>query len=322
MSKISSSSSDLVNNKIEEAKAILKNIGLPRAQQNERSALTLLALLNLKSNMLWSDANSPLIGITPIMEFIAKHYDKQYKPNTRETIRRQTVHQFVEAGIIIKNPDKLSRPPNSPKTVYQIEENVLELIRTYKTKEWTEKLRIYLQSQDTLKKRYAREREMERIPLTLASGQTISLSPGGQNVLVKQIIDEFCSRFTPGGKLIYVGDADDKWAYFDRESLQTLGVTVDTHGKMPDVVVHHLQKNWLVLIEAVTSHGPVNPKRRNELEALFNDSTAALVFVTAFLSRRNMVKYLNEIAWETEVWVAESPSHMIHFNGDRFLEIS
>ncbi len=140
-------------------------------------------------------------------------------------------------------------------------------------------------------------------------------------MLVKQIFDEFCSRFTPGAKLIYLGDADDKWAYFDRQFLQRLGVTVDAHGKMPDIVVHHVQKNWLVLIEAVTSHGPVNPKRRNELQGLFNDSTAALVFVTAFLNRRDMVKYLNEIAWETEVWIAESPSHMIHFNGDRFLEL-
>lgn len=322
MSKISDSFSDKANEKIEAAQVILKDIGLPVAQHNERSALTLLALLDLTPNMLWSDAHSPLIGITPIMEFIAKHYDKKYKPNTRETIRRQTVHQFVEAGILIKNPDKLSRPPNSPKTVYQIEENVLELIRAYQTNEWAEKLRIYLENQDTLKKRYAQEREMERIPLSLSSGQTISLSPGGQNVLVKQIFDEFCSRFTPGAKLIYLGDADDKWAYFDRQSLQRLGVTVDAHGKMPDIVVHHVQKNWLVLIEAVTSHGPVNPKRRNELQGLFNDSTAALVFVTAFLNRRDMVKYLNEIAWETEVWIAESPSHMIHFNGDRFLEMS
>ncbi len=127
MSKISDSFSDKANEKIEAAQVILKDIGLPVAQHNERSALTLLALLDLRPNMLWSDANSPLIGITPIMEFIAKHYDKKYKPNTRETIRRQTVHQFVEAGILIKNPDKLSRPPNSPKTVYQIEENVLEL---------------------------------------------------------------------------------------------------------------------------------------------------------------------------------------------------
>jgi hypothetical protein len=308
-----------VTQRTEEAKAILRDLGLPTAQQNERSALTLLALLDLKPDTPWSEASSPLLGITPIMEAIAQNYGKAYAPNTRETIRRQTVHQFVEAGILVVNPDKPSRPPNSPRTVYQIEKSTLELIRAYKADDWTEKLTIYLTSVETLKRRYAQEREMLRIPLTVAPGKTISLSPGGQNVLIRRIIDDFCSLFTPGGKLIYVGDAGDKWSYFDSQSLKALGVTVEAHGKMPDVVVHHTDKNWLVLIEAVTSHGPVTPKRRNELQAVFKDSTSGLVFVTAFQHRSDMAKYLNEISWETEVWVAEAPTHIIHFNGERFL---
>ncbi len=303
----------------EEAKAVLRDIGLPPAQQNERSALTLLALLHLKPDSPWSDASNPLAGITPIMEFIAKYYGKQYAPNTRETIRRQTVHQFLEAGILVANPDKPSRPPNSPKTVYQVEENTLKLLRAYETDSWTETLKIYLTSVETLQGRYALEREMAWIPVTVAPGKTISLSPGGQNVLIEQIINEFCPRFTPGGKLIYVGDAANKWGYFDSESLEALGVTVDAHGKMPDVVVHYVEKNWLVLIEAVTSHGPVDPKRRNELEIVFKDSTAGLVFVSAFLNRSDLAKYLSSISWETEVWIAQSPTHMIHFNGERFL---
>ncbi len=88
---------------------------------------------------------------------------------------------------------------------------------------------------------------------------------------------------------------------------------------MPDVIAYIEKKNWLVLIEAVTSHGPVDAKRRNELKALFKSSRAGLVFVTAFLDRRSMVKYLSDISWETEVWVADAPSHLIHFNGERFL---
>lgn len=318
MSKLSNPFEDRVIQKREEAKAILKDLGLPIPQQNERSALTLLALLNLKPDASWSDAGSPLRGITPIMEFIAEFYGKQYKPNTRETIRRQTVHQFIEAGIVIPNPDKPSRPPNSPKTVYQIEESTLKLVKSYETEEWADNLTQYLKSIETLKERYAQEREMKLIPIELG-GQIIFLSPGGQNLLIKKIIDEFCSRFTPGGKLIYVGDAADKWMWFDRETLQDLGVTINVHGKMPDVVVYHVKKKWLVLVEAVTSHGPIDPKRRNELQVLFENSTAGLVFVTAFLTRTEMAKYLNEISWETEIWVAESPSHMIHFNGERFL---
>ncbi|MFB2968728.1 BsuBI/PstI family type II restriction endonuclease [Aerosakkonema sp. BLCC-F183] len=305
--------------RIEEAKAILRDLGLPPAQQNDRSALTLLALLNLNVNTPWSDASNYLLGITPIMEFIAQNYAKTYAPNTRETIRRQTVHQFVEAGFLIPNPDKPSRPTNSPKTVYQIEATALELFRSYETNQWSEKLRNYLASIETLKRRYAQEREMQRIPVTLVTGKSIFLSPGGQNMLIEKIINDFCSLFTPGGKLIYVGDTGDKWGYFDSESLKPLGVTVEAHGKMPDVVVHYVQKNWLVLIEAVTSHGAVTPKRRNELQIVFNNSTAGLVFVTAFNHRSDMARYLNEISWETEVWIAEAPTHIIHFNGERFL---
>lgn len=305
--------------RIDEALEILKSLGLPREQQNERSALTLLSLLNLKPAMSWAEAESPLMGITPMMEFFEKHYGKKYAPNTRETVRRQTVHQFLQAGLIVINPDKPARPTNSPKAVYQVESVALQLLRAYGTAEWEKSLRTYLTSVETLKRKYAQEREMKRIPIVVAPGKEITLSPGGQNILVEKVINEFCDRFVPGGLLVYVGDTDEKWAYFDQDLLKSLGVSVDAHGKMPDVIVYNKQKNWLVLIEAVTSHGPVNPKRRNELKTLFKGCQAGLVFVTGFLDRRAMVKYLNDISWETEVWVADAPAHLIHFNGERFL---
>lgn len=305
--------------KIDEALAILKNLDVPREQQNERSALTLLSLLDLKPDGKWKDAKSPLMGITPMMDFFDEHYGKKYAPNTRETVRRQTIHQFLDAGIVVINPDRPERPTNSPKAVYQIEAGLLELLRTYGTPEWEKGLKTWLTSIETLKTKYAREREMKRIPITVAPGKEITLSPGGQNILVEKIIKDFCSTFTAGGRLIYVGDTDEKWAYFDDILLKVLGVTIEAHGKMPDVVVYHEKKNWLVLIEAVTSHGPVNAKRRGELKALFKGSKAGLVFVTAFLDRHAMLKYLGDISWETEVWVADAPTHLIHFNGERFL---
>lgn len=305
--------------KLEEALSIIKDLRFPRAQQNERSALTLLSLLDLEPETPWSEASDPLRGITQMMDFFAEHYGKRYAPNSRETVRRQTVHQFLDAGLIVANPDDPERPINSGKNVYQIEDGALGLLRTYGTDEWDKSLRTYLTSGETLQAKYAQERKLMRIPVTLPTGEEFALSPGGQNILIAEIIKEFCERFTPGGKVIYVGDADEKWMIYDRESFKVLGVVVDAHGKMPDVVVHHVEKNWLVLIEAVTSHGPVNPKRRKELKELFAGSSAGLVFVTAFLDRRTMVRYLDEISWETEVWIAASPDHLIHFNGERFL---
>jgi len=308
-----------VKKKIAEAMAILRELGLPRDQQNERSALTLLSLLDLKPEVPWAKAGNPLIGITPMMNFFSENYGKTYAPNTRETVRRQTIHQFLDAGIVVINPDEPERPTNSGKTVYQIEASLLEVLRTWGTSEWEKGLKKHLSSVETLKKRYAQEREMKRIPIELAQGKVITLSPGGQNILVAKIVKDFCEIFTSGGRLVYVGDTDDKFAYYDESSLKSLGVTIESHGKMTDVVVYHEKKNWLVLIEAVTSHGPVNPKRMAELKKLFKGTKAGLVFVTAFLDRASMLKYLDDISWETEVWVAESPTHLIHFNGERFL---
>ncbi|MBD2611799.1 Eco57I restriction-modification methylase domain-containing protein [Nostoc punctiforme FACHB-252] len=308
-----------IKSRIDEALQILRQLGFPRRQLNERSALTLLALFDLKPTDSWNLATSPLMGITPIMDFMSQHYGKTYKPNTRETVRRQTVHQFLDAALIVANPDNLSRPINSPKTVYQIEESALELLRTYGTNEWEKSISTYLASIETFKKQYAQEREMSRIPIVIA-GEIKTLSPGGQNILIEKIINDFAPRFTPGGKLIYVGDTDEKFTHFDEAALTDLGVTIDSHGKMSDVIIHLTTNNWLVLIEAVTSHGPINAKRKKDLESLFKGVKIPLVMVTTFLSRKAMVEYLPEIAWETDVWVAEDATHLIHFNGEHLLQ--
>jgi len=155
------------------------------------------------------------MGITPMMEFFDVHYGKKYAPNTRETVRRQTIHQFVDAGIVITNPDLTSRPTNSPKAVYQIVPGLLELLRIHGTSEWEKGLETWLASTETLKAKYAHEREMKRIPIHVAPGKTITLSPGGQNILIEKIVKHFCEIFTGGGKLVYIGDTDQKWAYFD-----------------------------------------------------------------------------------------------------------
>lgn len=298
---------------------MLLSLGLPRAQQNERSALCLLALLNLGYRKKWEQAENPLMGITPIMDWVREHYKKEYAPNSRETVRRQTMHQFVEAGIALYNPDDPTRPVNSPKAVYQIEPRVLNLLRCYGKKNWHKCLTEYLATRETLTAKYARERKQNRIPVTVARDRRITLSPGEHNELIQQIIEDFAPRFAPGSKLIYAGDTGDKWGYFDAALLGRLGVDVDSHGKMPDVVLYYGKRNWLLLIESVTSHGPVDAKRHFELSQLFVNARAGLVYVTAFRTRAVMARYISDIAWESEVWVAEAPSHLIHFNGERFL---
>lgn len=305
--------------KVEEAIQIIKAFGIPREQQNERSALTLLSLLDIKEMQSWKHVQNPLMGVTPMMTWFEKNYDKKYAPNTRETIRRQTLHQFVEGGICLYNPDQPDRPVNSPKACYQIAPDALNVIRTYQTAEWQTYISNWLTKKSTLVAQYAKPREQKLIPLTIKPGHEINLSPGEHSKLIRDIVEDFAPRFVGGAKVIYLGDTGAKEDYFDIDEFRTLGLTLDKKGKLPDVVLLLAKKNWLILVESVTSHGPVDGKRYLELTDLFQNSSYDLVFVTAFPNRHTMTKFASQISWETEVWIADAPSHMIHFNGDKFL---
>ena len=160
---------------------------------------------------------------------------------------------------------------------------------------------------------------MELVPLILPDGTEIKLSPGEHSKLIADIVFQFGPRFVPGAEVIYLGDTGAKEDFFRKERLEEFGVKVNRKGKLPDVILFWPEKDWLLLIESVTSHGPVDGKRHGELGKLFATAKPGLVYVTAFPNRKVMAKYLADISWETEVWVADAPTHLIHFNGDRFL---
>lgn len=304
---------------IEQAQQVLQQLNFDPERCNERSALVLLALLDLTPDKTWGEATNPMLRTVEIMDWLRAGYGKDYKPNTRETIRRQTLHQFVEAALAVRNPDDPQRAINSPRNCYQVESRALGLLRAHDAGDWDVRLREYLSAAPGLRAEYAKAREQQMIPVTLPDGTAVVLTPGGQNVLLKKMVEEFCSRWTPGGQILYIGDAGKEDPVFGEARLAELGVELDKHGKFPDLIVYMPDRNWLVLMEAASSHGPVDAKRHGEMEALFEKSTAGLVYVSCFPSRAEMRKYLTEIAWETEVWCADNPTHLIHFNGERFL---
>lgn len=239
--------------KLKESIQILAAIGMPSAQQNERSALTLLSLA----------------GMTPMMDWFREHYGKDYKPNTRETVRRQTVHQFVAAGLAIYNSDLPDRPVNSPKAVYQLSPDALRLLQAFGTEGWEEELARFLEVHGSLASEYAKDRDRAKIPLRIRENLEIQRSPGQHSRLIRDIVEEFGPRFAPGSELVYVGDTGDKWGYADEELLAKFGIPLSSHGKMPDVVLYDRERDWLFLVESVTSHGPMDGKRIAELKTLF-----------------------------------------------------
>jgi hypothetical protein len=306
--------------RIDEALSILKALGMPNEQLNDRTAICLLALLDLPPKKSWSDATNPMLGIRAILDFARKKLGRNYAENTRESVRKYSVKQLVSAGVLLHNPDKPDRAVNSSDNCYQIEAHALALMRQFGSKTWDRSLKTYLAGHGTLAAQYARTRELHRVPVKVKRGQEITISAGDHSDLIRSIIEDFGSFFVPGGELVYVGDTGTKWGYFDQELLTSLGVTVGHHGKMPDVVIYYREKNWLILVEAVASSGPVDGGRHAELAGLFKDSKAGLVYVTAFPDRGEIFRrFLAVVAWETEVWCASDPTHLIHFNGVRFL---
>ncbi len=306
--------------RISEALIILRNLGLPTEQLNDRTAICLLALLDLPETKSWNEATNPMIGIRAILDFAREKLDHNYAENTRESVRKYSVKQLVSAGVLLHNPDKPDRAINSSANCYQVESSALTLFRKFGEQDWAKTLAAYLDTHQTLADQYARRRDMHRIPVKIKKSQEITLSSGDHSALIRAIIEEFAPRFIPGGELVYVGDTGTKWGYFDKPLLQSLGVEVGIHGKMPDVVIYFRERDWIVLVEAVASSGPVDGIRRAELSELFKTCTAGTVYVTAFPDRGEIMhKFMSAVAWETEVWCASDPTHLIHFNGIRFL---
>ena len=306
--------------KIEEARDILKMLGLPPEQQNEMSALTLLALCGLKEKDPWKKAKRQTLTVTKgIMQFVAGHYGRNYAPNTRETFRRQVLHQFVQAGIVEYNPDDPSLPTNSPRSHYAIAEPALTAIRSYGTSMWRHESTKLVSERGSLVAMYSKKRSKKMVPVKLADGTVLKLSPGKHNDVQAAVIEQFAPRFAPGSIVLYLGDTSRKNLILDKQNLGDLGISLSDHGKLPDVVLFDSKKKWLFLIEAVTSHGPMTPKRTVELSRMFTRDDVGLIYVSAFPNFSEFNKHVKKIAWDTEVWIVEFPDHMIHYNGDKFL---
>ena len=305
---------------VEEAREILGALGMPPPQRNEMSGMTLIALCGLTPGADWSAAERRSCTVTKgIMDYLKEHYGANYAPNTRETFRRQALHQFVQGRIADYNPFDPGLATNSPRAHYAITEAALEAVRRYGTDEWDPAVARFHREHGALAERYERERNQYMVPVTLPDGREFRLSPGRHNEVQKAVVEQFATRFVPGARLLYLGDTTRKDLFVDKTGLAELGISITDHDKLPDVVLHDTRRNWLFLVEAVTSHGPMTPKRIVELEEMLSACPAGAVYVSAFPDFGMFRKHMKAIAWETEVWLCDAPDHMIHYDGDRFL---
>lgn len=308
-----------MRNKVDDARTLLKELGLPEQQQTEIAAYTLLALGAIGKSTAWRSAQRRSLRIHDIKEWIKETYGKSYAENTRETFRRQVLHQLEQARVVDKNPDAPGLPTVSPKTHYALSEDALRVIRSFGSSVFKEEVEDFRKHCGSLLDVYQKNREVLMVPVILASGERLALSPGEHNQLQRDIVEKFAPAFAPGARLLYLGDTAKKHLHVETEALKALEIPITKHDKLPDLVLHMPERGWLMLIEAVTSHGPVSPKRKHELDAVLKDCPLPRIYVSAFPSFTEFKRHLNDIAWETEVWIAEIPGHMIHFNGEKFL---
>lgn len=304
-----------------QAEKILRAFGFTDKQSNIMSQRTLLSLcgLTLDEGSTWNLATNERMGVRGIMDWIREYLNFQVAENTRETIRRQVLKQFTEVGFTLHNDDDPKRPPNSSKNCYKLSDTALEVIKTYGTPAWDRAITRYRNNFQTQVELYRAARRKGSFDVVFPSGMEIRLKAGGQNTLIAAMIEKFCPSFIDGGKILYVGDAGDKYLVYDTQTLTQLGIELDRHGKMPDLVVLDEKRNWLFPMEAASTHGPVDHSRYLELHELFGSSSAGLVLVSCFPDKKTLRRFIADLAWETEVWVADEPTHMMHLNGSRFL---
>lgn len=300
--------------KIEEAKEILKELQVPTKQQTDLCCFVLLAMANIKEQDLWMSATNNWIRIHDVIAYTKENYDVVYAENSRETFRKQAVHHFRNAAFIEDN----GKATNSPNYCYRLTDEMLSLIQSYGTDKWESEKLHFLNTHETLIDIYASKRTIRKMPVQI-NGDIFTFSPGKHNELQKAIIEEFAPRFAPNSECLYVGDTTKKDLVKNVSKLQELGFAITLHDKMPDIVLYSEENNWLYFVESVTSAGPMEPKRIREIEELTEGVTAGKIYVTAFLDFKTFKKFSEALAWETEVWIADMPEHMIHLNGDKFL---
>lgn len=300
--------------KISETREFLKNIGMPKQQQADICCYVILAMAGIKPEMPWNEATNEWIRIHDIIQFANTYYGTSYAENSRETFRKQALHRFRTAALVEDN----GKATNSPNYRYRLTDETLQLIRNLDTNEWNKHLKLFLTYHEKLVDIYASKKKMTMMPVKI-NGDDFSFSAGKHNELQKAIIEDFAPRFAPNAECLYVGDTIEKDLVKNVEKLLELGFEITLHDKMPDVVLYREDKNWIYFVESVTSVGPMDPKRILEIEELTKNVSAGKIYVTAFLDFKTYKKFAEELAWETEVWIAEMPEHMIHLNGDRFM---
>lgn len=298
---------------LDEVKTLLQELGMPPRLYNAMSVYTLIAMTDMADRDNWSEATNNYIGINEIISYLKDKELHTYAPNTRESIRKNVIKPWRDLAIVEDNGEVT----NSGNMKYRIKDEILGTIRTYGTDEWRTALHYFQVYHPALMRGQAAERTVLNMNVRI-NGFDYQLSAGAHNRLQKAVAEVFKERFARDTEFIYLGDSTDRELYKNRELLEELGFDI-TLDILPDIVLYDRDKKWIYFIECVTSVGPVSEQRKSDIEAMTAGVDAGNIYITAFPNFATFKKFASDLAWETEVWIADMPTHMIHLNGDRFI---
>jgi len=315
--------------KIKEALEILKALELPIEQMTDRRqkriAMALLALANIKPSTpwakasVWDEVSTWSLTTRETIGFWNDYYSEKLSSGSYDDVRRKDFEYLIAAGIVLPSAGNPNANTNNPTRRYAISIDAKDVLRSFGNDSWSKYVKKFIQESGSLKDKINRGRDIKKIPVLLPSGQQLKLSAGPHNDLQKAIIEEFLPRYAPGSQVLYIGDSHKKSLLMDSEKLNALGFFELKHDILPDIVAFDKKRNWIFLIEAVHSSNPISSLRHLKLEKMSAECKVPIVYISVFRDRKSFREWVIDISWETEAWLMDSPDHLIHFNGDKFL---
>ena len=310
-----------------EALLALSKLGIPvtdsTPRELEKMAMAFLAVVDVKRSGDWAKARvregKDTLKSRELIDYLNQHFGEELSKGSYDDIRRKDLKLPVVAGLIRASANNPNAARNDPTRGYSLSPEYISIIQQFGQPEWLELVDEFMAERPTLAEQLESARATKHVPVTLPDGAVLKFSPGEHNLLQKAVIEQFLPRYGFGAEVLYVGDTANKYLVRHEDRLRELKFFALDHGELPDIVAYSKKKQWMYLIEAVHSSGPISQLRLMELKRLTKECKADTVYVTAFLNRATFRKYAPDIAWETEVWIADAPDHLIHFDGDKFL---
>ena len=320
---------DRIGEKVEQALNIVRLVGIPvrrmTKRRQERVSKALLAVAGITPDMRWAEAASHFNGTTKplttreIIRFWNAHYGENIADSSYDDVRRKDLLVLVEGGLVARSAADPAADVNDGTRGYSVPLEALDLLHSYDTNDWEDSLLRFRNAVGALKDRLSKAREFKMVPVTLPSGNRYRLSPGTHNEIQKAVIEDFLPRFSKGAEVLYIGDTSKKILHMIADRMLDVGIREMDRGTLPDIIAYEAERNWLFIIEAVHSSNPISEMRHFALRRMTQEATAGCLFVSAFADAAAFSRFSKEIGWETEVWIASDPEHMIHFDGGRFL---